>query len=82
MATEQNNSKKEVQPVYFKSLTIENVKCFKGKHTIDLSDGEGKPAQWTVILGNNNTGKTTLLKCLAALEPKEVTILLGRRVVP
>lgn len=77
MATEQNNSKKEVQPVYFKSLTIENVKCFKGKHTIDLSDGEGKPAQWTVILGNNNTGKTTLLKCLAALEPKEVTITLG-----
>jgi predicted ATP-binding protein involved in virulence len=54
--------------VYFKSLTIRDVKCFKGEHTIDLSDGEGRPAQWTVILGNNNTGKTTLLKCLAGLE--------------
>ncbi len=53
---------------YFKSLTIENVKCFRGKHEIDLSDGNGKPAQWTVILGNNNTGKTTILKCLAMLE--------------
>lgn len=55
-------------PAYFKSLTIENVKCFKGKHTIDLSDGKGKPAQWTVILGNNNTGKTTILKCLAGMD--------------
>ena len=57
-------------PAYFGSLTIENVKCFKGKHEIDLSDGNGKPAMWTVILGNNNTGKTTLLRCLADLEPK------------
>lgn len=56
-------------PAYFGSLTIENVKCFKGKHEIDLSDGNGKPAMWTVILGNNNTGKTTLLRCLADLEP-------------
>lgn len=56
-------------PAYFGSLTIENVKCFKGKHEIDLSDGNGKPAMWTVILGNNNTGKTTLLRCLANLSP-------------
>ena len=60
-------------PAYFGSLTIKNVKCFKGKHKIDLSDGNGKPARWTVILGNNNTGKTTLLRCLAELEPIENT---------
>jgi predicted ATP-binding protein involved in virulence len=52
-------------PAYFASLTIDNVKCFKGQQTIDLSDGNGKPALWTVILGNNNTGKTTLLRHLA-----------------
>jgi ABC-type multidrug transport system ATPase subunit len=56
-------------PAYFGSLSIENVKCFKGEQTIDLSDGHDKPALWTVILGNNNTGKTTLLRCLAYLEP-------------
>ena len=54
---------------YFASLTIENVKCFKEKQTLYLSDGNDKPAMWTVILGNNNTGKTTLLRCLADLKP-------------
>jgi energy-coupling factor transporter ATP-binding protein EcfA2 len=54
---------------YFGSLTIRNVKCFKDEQTIDLSDGDGKPALWTVILGNNNIGKTTLLRCLADLIP-------------
>lgn len=58
---------KNAPAAYFKSLTLENVKCFKGKHTIDLSDGNGKPANWTVILGNNNTGKTTILKALVGL---------------
>lgn len=51
--------------VYFQSLTVANVKCFHDEQTIDLSDGEGGFARWTVILGNNNTGKTTLLKSLA-----------------
>ncbi|MDM8558531.1 AAA family ATPase [Candidatus Parabeggiatoa sp. HSG14] len=73
MTKEQETMTKEQEikplPTYFKSLTVENIKCFKGKQTIDLSDGNGKYAQWTVILGDNNTGKTTLLRCLADLEP-------------
>ena len=59
-----------VPPAFFKSLTIENYKCFKGLNTIDLSENDELPAQWTVIIGNNNTGKTTILKCLANLEPR------------
>lgn len=55
--------------VYFKSLTIENVKCFRDEQTIDFTNKNGEPAKWTVILGNNNTGKTTILKCLEILEP-------------
>jgi hypothetical protein len=70
-ANGQHDTPDKPAAVYFKSLTIRDVKCFRGEHTIDLSDGEGRPAQWTVILGNNNTGKTTLLKCLADLESME-----------
>jgi predicted ATPase len=56
---------KSCEGIYFLSLTLENVRCFGESQTLDLSDGNGKPAQWTVILGNNGTGKTTLLEVLA-----------------
>ncbi|WP_415879616.1 AAA family ATPase [Methylomonas sp. TEB] len=55
------------QGVYFLSLSVENVRCFAEKQTLDLSDGSGRPAQWTVILGDNGVGKTTLLEVLANL---------------
>lgn len=58
-------------PAYFLSLTVENFRCFGLGQTIDLSDANGLPAQWTVILGNNGVGKTTLLQILASLSPKK-----------
>jgi len=48
-------------PMYFLSLDVENIRCFGEKQTLDLSDGAGRPAQWTLLLGDNGTGKTTLL---------------------
>jgi predicted ATP-binding protein involved in virulence len=57
-----------VSPVYFLSFELENALCFKQPQKLDLSDGNGNPAQWTVILGDNGVGKTTLLRCLAALD--------------
>ncbi|CAN91588.1 hypothetical protein predicted by Glimmer/Critica [Sorangium cellulosum So ce56] len=60
---------KGARGVYFLSLTLENVRCFGPAQTLDLSNGEGKPRQWTVILGNNGVGKTTLLKALVASRP-------------
>ncbi|WPB77259.1 AAA family ATPase [Archangium violaceum] len=59
-------------PVYFLSLTLENVRCFGPEQTLNLSDGQGRPARWTVILGNNGMGKTTLLQALTTLEPDSV----------
>jgi AAA domain, putative AbiEii toxin, Type IV TA system len=50
---------------YFLSLTVENVRCFGPAQTLDLSDGHGRHAPWTIILGENGLGKTTLLTCLA-----------------
>jgi hypothetical protein len=54
--------------VYFLSLSLENVRCFGKKQTLNLSDGEGRPARWTILLGNNGTGKTTVLQSLVAFE--------------
>lgn len=54
---------------YFYSLELEGVNCFKDKQILDLSNGQKKFSQWTIILGDNGTGKTTLLKVLDRLQP-------------
>lgn len=52
-------------PMYFLSLEVENARCFGRKQKLDLSDGNGKWKPWTVLLGENGVGKTTLLQILA-----------------
>ncbi len=64
-ATNGKAEKPPTEGVYFLSLSLENVRCFGPKQTLDLSDGNGRPARWTILLGNNGTGKTTVLQTLA-----------------
>lgn len=59
----------DAPPAYFLSLTVENFRCFGPAQTLDLSRGENRPAPWTIILGENGVGKTTVLQCLAAFQP-------------
>ena len=59
------NDHKNQVPIYFKSLELENVRCFAQRQRLDLTDEHGKPVQWILILGDNGVGKTTLLQCLA-----------------
>lgn len=54
--------------VYLNKLYLKNVRCFKGNHEINLNDGNNNPIQWTVILGNNNVGKTTLLRSIVLFD--------------
>jgi signal recognition particle GTPase len=52
---------------YVIELNLTNVKSFAGRHTLNLRDAEGGAARWTLILGANGVGKTTLAvvaKCL------------------
>jgi predicted ATP-binding protein involved in virulence len=69
--TEQGKSQKDYPPAYFLSIELENILCFKTRQKLDLFDSNGFPAQWTVILGNNGVGKTTLLRSLAGMEPTQ-----------
>lgn len=71
---EQRESQKDYPPAYFLSFELENMLCFKARQKLDLSDANGFPAQWTVILGDNGVGKTTLLRCLAEMEPKPLPV--------
>ncbi|GJG89814.1 hypothetical protein tb265_49950 [Gemmatimonadetes bacterium T265] len=56
-------------PTYFTSLRLDNVRCFGQDTSLRLTDRQGLPAQWTLILGDNGVGKTTLLQCLAWMRP-------------
>jgi predicted ATP-binding protein involved in virulence len=56
---------------YILSLELENINCFKDKQLLDLSDGNNNYASWTIILGDNGTGKTTLLRVLDRMQPMD-----------
>jgi energy-coupling factor transporter ATP-binding protein EcfA2 len=59
---------------YFTSLTVRDFRCFKEQQTLILSNRLGSPARWTVVLGENGVGKTTLLQCLALTQPDHIDL--------
>ena len=59
----------ETSPIYFSTLEIENVRCFGESQLLRLTDN-GRPARWTLLIGENGTGKTTLLECLTWMRPE------------
>ena len=57
------------RPIYFEQLTIENVRSFSEPQQLTLLDEHDRPARWTLVVGDNGVGKTTLLQCLARMAP-------------
>ncbi len=55
--------------MYFTKIEIENIKCFGEKVTLDLTNTDGTISPWTLILGDNGIGKTTLLEALVWMSP-------------
>ena len=49
---------------YIASFEIEHIKCFKDKQILKFTDENDKPYRWTVLLGDNGTGKTSILRSM------------------
>lgn len=58
-----------IEHSYFYSLELKGIACFQDKQTLDLSDKNGNYSPWTIILGDNGTGKTILLRVLDRMQP-------------
>lgn len=66
------SSEPKLKPKYFVSLSLAGVRSFGAKsQMVRFGDGDRRPSQWTVILGENGTGKSTILEALAAFDAAE-----------
>ncbi|MEQ1588063.1 MAG: AAA family ATPase, partial [Cyclobacteriaceae bacterium] len=65
--------KERLRGHFFMEMSVENIRCFGKKQTIRLHNN-GRPYNWTIILGDNGMGKTSLLKSFVSLAPSPKTI--------
>jgi len=54
--------------LYIESLRLSGYRAIKDETTLDFSM-DNKIAQWTVLLGENGTAKTAILKAISAMSP-------------
>ena len=50
--------------LYISRVEIENIRCFAKKLTIEFGSNGSDPT-WTLLVGDNAVGKTTVLRCIA-----------------
>ncbi len=50
--------------MWLRTIRVQNLKRLRD-FTLSLSDDKGRPRKWTVLIGPNGTGKTSLLQAIA-----------------
>jgi len=55
--------------IYIESLQLENIRTFKGDVKIKFTRQDHSFSQWTLILGDNGIGKSTILQSIAWMKP-------------
>lgn len=65
----------------FRSVSLKNYKCFDNV-TLNFERKDRSIYQWTILLGNNNTGKTNLLRAIASLRPEALNANGGIKYAP
>ncbi len=59
----------DTAPLYYERLEFANLKCFRGDHEVDFTGADERPSLWTLFLGENGVGKTSILQMLAWMRP-------------
>ncbi len=66
--------------IKFRSISLKSFRSFDD-FEINCEKDESSLYQWTVLLGNNNTGKTSILKAIANLRPVKAQLHLKKEEV-
>lgn len=50
---------------YITKISLRNIKCLPSKVDLDIPVPNGTQPSWTLLFGDNGTGKTSILRCIA-----------------
>jgi energy-coupling factor transporter ATP-binding protein EcfA2 len=56
-------------PIYIRAIELYGIKTFANEVQLSLGKNNGAISQWTLILGDNGIGKSSILQCIAWMKP-------------